>query len=116
MRQYFSRTFLFTFITHFFIGCSLIIVMVVIPLSGSTIYQLDNISIGLSLLKVTAFIGVGSLFGIFFSKISTSLTMILGSIFISMGTFLYSKNLDIPTDQINIIFYVYKIIGNNSAK
>ena len=104
-----SRTFLFTFITHFFIGCSLIIVMVVIPLSGSTIYQLDNISIGLSLLKVTAFIGVGSLFGIFFSKISTSLTMILGSIFISMGTFLYSKNLDIPTDQINIIFFIIGI-------
>ena len=35
--------------------------------------------------------------------------MILGSIFISMGTFLYSKNLDIPTDQINIIFFIIGI-------
>tara|TARA_Y100000768_G_C23923323_1_gene656126 strand:- start:55 stop:1140 length:1086 start_codon:yes stop_codon:yes gene_type:complete len=104
-----SKTFLLTSITHFFVGCSLIIVMVVIPLSGSTIYQLDNIDIGLSLLKLTAFIGIGSIIGIVISKVSSSLAMIIGSILITLGTFLYSKNLDIPTNEINFIFFIIGI-------
>ena len=104
-----SNTFLWTGISHFFVGCSLIIVMVVIPLSGSTIYQLNSISIGLSLLKLTAFIGIGSLMGIIFSKISTSITLIIASIFVCLGTFLYSKNLDIPTNEINLIFFIMGI-------
>ncbi|MBA46588.1 MAG: hypothetical protein CL893_00705 [Dehalococcoidia bacterium] len=101
-----SKTFLLTSITHFFLGCSLIIVMVIIPLSGSTIYQLESIEVGLSLLKLTAFIGIGSILGILISKINTSLTMIIGSIFISTGIFLYINNLDIPTNQINFIFFI----------
>tara|TARA_B100000676_G_C17964833_1_gene779742 strand:+ start:30 stop:629 length:600 start_codon:yes stop_codon:yes gene_type:complete len=83
--------------------------MVVIPLSGSTIYQLDNIDIGLSLLKLTAFIGIGSIIGIVISKVSSSLAMIIGSILITLGTFLYSKNLDIPTNEINFIFFIIGI-------
>ena len=80
--------------------------MVIIPLSGSTIYQLESIEVGLSLLKLTAFIGIGSILGILISKINTSLTMIIGSIFISTGIFLYINNLDIPTNQINFIFFI----------
>ena len=60
-----SKTFLWSSLTHFFIGSSLIIVMVIIPLSGSTVFGLDSLTIGLSLLKLTAFIGLGSILGIF---------------------------------------------------
>jgi len=104
-----SKTFLWTGISHFFVGCSLIIVMVIIPLSGSTIYQLDSITIGLSLLKLTAFIGIGSIIGMILSKISTSATMIIASIFVCLGTFLYSKSLDIPTNEINLVFFIMGI-------
>jgi len=105
----YSKTFLLTSITHFLLGCSLIIVMVVIPLSGSTLYQLENIEVGLSLLKLTAFIGIGSIIGTIISKFSSSIAMITGSILVTAGTFLYSKNLDIPTNEINYIFFVLGI-------
>ena len=72
----------------------------------ATVHQLDNITIGLSLLKLTVFIGIGSIIGIATSKISPLFTMLLASFLISIGTYLYSININIPTNEINIIFYL----------
>lgn len=104
-----SRTFLWSSVTHFFIGSSLIIVMVIIPLSGSTVFGLDSLTIGLSLLKLTAFIGLGSILGIFFTRLSLTLTLILGSILITSGTIMYSNNIETPTNEIDYIFYILGI-------
>ena len=104
-----SRTFLWSSVTHFFIGSSLIIVMVIIPLSGSTVFGLDSLTIGLSLLKLTAFIGLGSILGIFFTRLSLTLTLILGSILITSGTLIYSNNIKTPTNEIDYIFYILGI-------
>tara|TARA_Y100001970_G_scaffold26149_1_gene31363 strand:- start:3569 stop:5032 length:1464 start_codon:yes stop_codon:yes gene_type:complete len=101
-----SKTFLWSSVTHFFIGSSLIIVMVIIPLSGSTVFELDSLTIGFSLLKLTAFIGLGSILGIFFTRLSLTFTLILGSILISSGTLIYSNNIETPTNQIDFIFYI----------
>ena len=104
-----SKTFLWSSLTHFFIGSSLIIVMVIIPLSGSTVFGLDSLTIGLSLLKLTAFIGLGSILGIFFTRLSLTLTLILGSILITSGTLIYSNNIKTPTNEIDYIFYILGI-------
>ncbi len=104
-----SKTFLWSSLTHFFIGSSLIIVMVIIPLSGSTVFGLDSLTIGLSLLKLTAFIGLGSIVGIFFTRLSLTLTLILGSILITSGTLIYSNNIKTPTNEIDYIFYILGI-------
>ena len=104
-----SKTFLWSSLTHFFIGSSLIIVMVIIPLSGSTVFGLDSLTIGLSLLKLTAFIGLGSILGIFFTRLSLTLTLILGSILITSGTIIYSNNIETPTNEIDYIFYILGI-------
>ena len=99
-------TFVWAFITHLLIGSSLIIIMVTIPLSASTIYQLDNLVIGLSLLKLTAFIGIGSIIGILTNRFSATFTLILASCLTSAGIFLYSENISTPTNELNIIFYI----------
>tara|TARA_Y100001934_G_scaffold273180_1_gene362940 strand:- start:297 stop:1760 length:1464 start_codon:yes stop_codon:yes gene_type:complete len=104
-----SKTFLWSSLTHFFIGSSLIIVMVIIPLSGSTVFGLDSLTIGLSLLKLTAFIGLGSILGIFLTRLSLTLTLILGSILITSGTIIYSNNIETPTNEIDYIFYILGI-------
>ena len=104
-----SKTFLWSSVTHFFIGSSLIIVMVIIPLSGSTVFGLDSLTIGLSLLKLTAFIGLGSILGIFLTRLSLTLTLILGSILITSGTIMYSNNIETPTNEIDYIFYILGI-------
>lgn len=104
-----SKTFLWSSLTHFFIGSSLIIVMVIIPLSGSTVFGLDSLTIGLSLLKLTAFIGLGSILGIFLTRLSLTLTLILGSILITSGTIMYSNNIETPTNEIDYIFYILGI-------
>ena len=104
-----SKTFLWSSLTHFFIGSSLIIVMVIIPLSGSTVFGLDSLTIGLSLLKLTAFIGLGSILGIFITRLSLTLTLILGSILITSGTIIYSNNIETPTNEIDYIFYILGI-------
>ena len=104
-----SKTFLWSSLTHFFIGSSLIIVMVIIPLSGSTVFGLNSLTIGLSLLKLTAFIGLGSILGIFFTRLSLTLTLILGSILITSGTLIYSNNIKTPTNEIDYIFYILGI-------
>jgi len=104
-----SKTFLWSSLTHFFIGSSLIIVMVIIPLSGSTVFGLDSLTIGLSLLKLTAFIGLGSILGIFLTRLSLTLTLILGSILITSGTIIYSNNIKTPTNEIDYIFYILGI-------
>jgi len=99
-------TFVWAFITHLLIGSSLIIIMVTIPLSASTIYQLDSMSIGFSLLKLTAFIGIGSILGILMNRFSAMFTLILASCLTSAGIFLYSENISTPTNELNIIFYI----------
>ena len=99
-------TFVWAFITHLLIGSSLIIIMVTIPLSASTIYQLDSMSIGFSLLKLTAFIGIGSIIGILINRFSAMFTLILASCLTSAGIFLYSENISTPTNELNIIFYI----------
>ena len=99
-------TFVWAFITHLLIGSSLIIIMVTIPLSASTIYQLDNLVIGLSLLKLTAFIGIGSIIGILTNRFSATFTLILASCLTSAGIFLYAENISTPTNELNIIFYI----------
>ena len=99
-------TFVWAFITHLLIGSSLIIIMVTIPLSASTIYQLDSMSIGFSLLKLTAFIGIGSIIGILINRFSAMFTLILASCLTSTGIFLYSENISTPTNELNIIFYI----------
>ena len=99
-------TFIWAFITHLLIGSSLIIIMVTIPLSASTIYQLDSMSIGFSLLKLTAFIGIGSILGILMNRFSAMFTLILASCLTSAGIFLYSENISTPTNELNIIFYI----------
>ncbi len=104
-----SKTFLWSSLTHFFIGSSLIIVMVIIPLSGSTVFGLDSLTIGLSLLKLTAFIGLGSILGIFLTRLSLTITLILGSILITSGTIIYSNNIETPTNEIDYIFYILGI-------
>ena len=104
-----SKTFFWSSITHFFIGSSLIIVMVIIPLSGSTVFGLDSLTIGLSLLKLTAFIGLGSILGIFLTRLSLTITLILGSILITSGTIIYSNNIETPTNEIDYIFYILGI-------
>ena len=83
--------------------------MVIIPLSGSTVFGLDSLTIGLSLLKLTAFIGLGSILGIFFTRLSLTLTLILGSILITSGTLIYSNNIKTPTNEIDYIFYILGI-------
>jgi len=104
-----SKTFFWSSLTHFFIGSSLIIVMVIIPLSGSTVFGLDSLTIGLSLLKLTAFIGLGSILGIFLTRLSLTITLILGSILITSGTIIYSNNIETPTNEIDYIFYILGI-------
>jgi hypothetical protein len=99
-------TFVWAFITHLLIGSSLIIIMVTIPLSASTLYQLDTMVIGLSLLKLTAFIGIGSIIGILTNRFSAAFTLILASCLTSAGIFLYSENISTPTNELNIIFYI----------
>ena len=87
------KTFIISFSTHFFIGASLIIIMVTIPLSSSTIHEMGNLEIGLSLLNLTLFIGVGSIIGIFLSKFSNFFSMILAGVITSIGILLYSINI-----------------------
>jgi len=99
-------TFIWAFITHLLIGSSLIVIMVTIPLSASTIYQLDTLIIGLSLLKLTAFIGIGSMIGILTNKFSATFTLILASCLTSAGIFLYSENISTPTNELSIVFFI----------
>ena len=71
------KSFLTSSFIHFFVGASLIVIMVTIPLSASTIHQMDNLEIGLSLLNLTLFIGVVSILGIFISKLSNVIALII---------------------------------------
>lgn len=99
-------TFVWAFITHLLIGSSLIVIMVTIPLSASTIYQLDTLVIGLSLLKLTAFIGIGSMIGILTNRFSATFTLILASCLTSLGIFLYSENISTPTNELSMVFFI----------
>ena len=99
-------TFVWAFITHLLIGSSLIVIMVTIPLSASTIYQLDTLVIGLSLLKLTAFIGIGSMIGILTNRFSATFTLILASCLTSVGIFLYSENISTPTNELSMVFFI----------
>ena len=99
-------TFVWAFITHLLIGSSLIVIMVTIPLSASTIYQLDTLVIGLSLLKLTAFIGIGSMIGILTNRFSATFTLILASCLTSVGIFLYSQNISTPTNELSMVFFI----------
>jgi MFS family permease len=100
------KTFIISFTTHFFIGASLIIIMVTIPLSSSTIHQMGNLDIGLSLLNLTLFIGIGSVLGIFLAKFSNFFTMNLAGGITSTGILLYSINISKSPDELAYIFFI----------
>ncbi|MDG2102080.1 MAG: MFS transporter [Dehalococcoidia bacterium] len=100
------KTFIISFSTHFFIGASLIIIMVTIPLSSSTIHEMGNLEIGLSLLNLTLFIGVGSIIGILLSKFSNFFSMNLAGVITSIGILLYSINISKPPDDLAYIFFI----------
>ena len=93
---------------HFFVGASLIVIMVTIPLSASTIHQMENLEIGLSLLNLTLFIGVGSILGIFISKLSNFIALVISGCICSIGIFLYSLNISEPPNE---LFFIFMIIG-----
>ena len=103
------KTFIISFTTHFFVGASLIIIMVTIPLSSSTIHEMGNLDIGLSLLNLTLFIGIGSIIGIFFTKFSNFFTMNLAGVITTIGIFLYSINISKSPDELAYIFYIVGI-------
>jgi len=103
------KTFIISFTTHFFVGASLIIIMVTIPLSASTIHEMGNLDIGLSLLNLTLFIGVGSILGIFFTRLSNFFTINLAGIITSIGIFLYSINISKSPNELAYIFFIIGI-------
>ena len=103
-----NKSFMTSSFIHFFVGASLIVIMVTIPLSASTIHQMENLEIGLSLLNLTLFIGVGSILGIFISKLSNFMALMIAGFICSIGIFLYSLNISEPPDE---LFFIFMIIG-----
>ena len=86
-----NKSFMTSSFIHFFVGASLIVIMVTIPLSASTIHQMENLEIGLSLLNLTLFIGVGSILGIFISKLSNFMALMIAGFICSIGISLLTK-------------------------
>ena len=80
--------------------------MVTIPLSSSTIHEMGNLEIGLSLLNLTLFIGIGSIIGILLSKFSNFFSMNLAGVITCIGILLYSINISKPPDDLAYIFFI----------
>jgi len=59
----FIKKFLWSNLTHFFVGSALIITMLTVPLSCATIYGMNALGSGLELLKFTVTLGVFALIG-----------------------------------------------------
>lgn len=57
------KKFLWSNLTHFFVGAALIITMLTVPLSCATIYGMNALDSGLELLKFTVTLGVFALIG-----------------------------------------------------
>ena len=88
-------------ITHFFIGSSLIIVMVTVPLTCATIFSMTALESGLELLKFTISLGLFAVIGGIITKNKKGIISSTGGFLIS-GTSLWLISLwDFNTTELN---------------